>query len=85
MNISLNQEQEHLINHMVASGLYDSPDDAIDTAIRLLDQRNQKHAALRKDIQEGLDSGTGRLFDESLAEDIKRRGRELLAQRESPG
>ncbi len=82
--MTLNPEQQKLINEMVKSGLYESPDAAIDAAIRLLDERSQKLEALRQDIQEGLDSGPGRPFDEFLAEEIKLRGRERLAQRPSP-
>ena len=81
--MTLNPEQQKLINEMVKSGLYESPDAAIDAAIRLLDERSQKLEALRQDIQEGLDSGPGRPF-EFLAEEIKLRGRERLAQRPSP-
>ena len=82
--MTLNPEQQKLINEMVKSGLYESPDAAIDAAIRLLDERSQKLEALRQDIQEGLDSGPGRPFDEFLAEETKLRGRERLAQRPSP-
>ncbi len=82
--MTLNPEQQKLINEMVKSGLYESPDAAIDAAIRLLDERSRKLEALRQDIQEGLDSGPGRPFDEFLAEEIKLRGRERLAQRPNP-
>ena len=82
--MTLNPEQQKLINEMVKSGLYESPDAAIDAAINLLDERSQKLEALRQDIQEGLDSGPGRPFDEFLAEEIQLRGRERLAQRPSP-
>ncbi|MFQ6029314.1 MAG: type II toxin-antitoxin system ParD family antitoxin [Dehalococcoidia bacterium] len=57
MNISLSAEQEKLINRLVESGLYRSPEEAIDAAVRLLDERTRKLEALRNDIQEGFDSG----------------------------
>ena len=52
----LNPEQEKLINRMVESGHYGSPDEVIDAALRFLDERERKLEALRRDIQEGLDS-----------------------------
>ena len=42
---------------MVESGLFDSPDKAIDMALRLLSEHNQKLTALREEVQKGLDSG----------------------------
>ena len=82
--MTLNPEQQKLINQMVKSGLFESPDAAIDAAIRLLDERSRKLETLRQGIKQGLDRGPGRPFDESLAEEIKLRGRERLAQRPSP-
>ena len=84
MNLPLNPQQEEMINQKIESGLYRSPDEVIDAALRLLDERDRKVEALRKDIQEGLSSGPGRPFDESVARDIKRRGRERLVERETP-
>ena len=55
--MTLNAEQQKLIHQMVELGFFDSPDKAIDMAIRLLDEHNQKLAALREEIQKGLDSG----------------------------
>ncbi|HEU0022448.1 MAG TPA: type II toxin-antitoxin system ParD family antitoxin [Dehalococcoidia bacterium] len=84
MNVPLNPQQEALIKRKIESGLYRSPEEVIDTALRLLDERDRKLAALRKDIEEGLASGPGRQFDESVVQDIKRRGRERLAERQAP-
>ena len=84
MNVPLNPQQEELIKQKIESGLYQSPDEVIDAALRLLDERDRKLEALRKDIAEGLASGSGRPFDESVERDIKRRGRERLAQRQTP-
>lgn len=56
-HMTLNPEQQKLIGQMVESGLFDSPDQVIDTALRLLAERQQKLADLKKDIQKGFDSG----------------------------
>ena len=83
--MTLNLEQQKLIEQMVESGLYKSTDEAIDTAISLLDQRNKKLDALREDVQVGLDQlerGEYTDYDDDglkgLAESIKARGRERL-------
>ncbi len=55
--MTLNPEQQKLIDQLVESGLFDSPDQVIDTALRLLAERKQKLADLKKDIQKGFDSG----------------------------
>ena len=53
----LNPEQQKLIGQLFESGLFDSPDQVIDTALRLLAERKQKLADLKKDIQTGFDGG----------------------------
>ncbi len=55
--MTLNPEQQKLINQLVESGLFDSPDQVIDTALRLLADQKQKLADLKKDIQKEFDSG----------------------------
>jgi putative addiction module CopG family antidote len=58
MNIAIiNEQNQKLIKRMVESGEYSSPDEVVDTALRLLEERHQKLEALRKDIQKGFDSG----------------------------
>ena len=83
MNVPLNPKQEDLIKQKIESGLYRSPDEVIDAALRLLEERDRKLEALRTDIKEGLASGPRRPFDESVIEDVKKRGRERLGQRET--
>jgi antitoxin ParD1/3/4 len=80
MNVTLNEHFQNLINQLVESGEFETQDEVVQAGLYLLEKRQQKLDALRKDIQEGLASGPGRPFDESLVEDIKRRGRERLAQ-----
>ena len=83
MNVSLNEHCEKLVKRKIESGEYSSPNEVVDAALRFLELRDKKLAALRKDVHDGLDSGPGRPFDESAVEDIKRRGRERLAQRQN--
>ena len=72
MSISLNAEQERLINRMVESGLYRTPDEAVDAAVRLLEERTRKLEALRKDLQDGFDSGPA-LSGEQVMEELLRK------------
>lgn len=57
MNIAINEQNQKLIERMIETGEYSSPDEVIDTALRLLEERQRKLEALRKDIQKGFDSG----------------------------
>ena len=84
MNIPLNADQEKLIREKVESGLYGSPDEVINMALRLLDERDRKLEALRRDVQEGLASGVAGPFDEAAVERIIAKGHERLAQRQKP-
>jgi antitoxin ParD1/3/4 len=55
MNVPLTPQQEKLIKQKVKSGEYGSPDEVIDAALRLLEQRDKKLASLRQDVRAGLD------------------------------
>lgn len=80
----LNPEQEKLINRMVESGHYSSSDEVIDAALRLLDERERKLEALRRNIQDGLDSGAGKPIDAHTVDEIVARGRQRLARHKNP-
>ena len=80
MNVSLDEHFGKLVKQMLESGEFSSDTEVVQAGLQLLEKRQQKLEALRRDIQEGLASGPGRPFDESAMEDIKRRGRERLAQ-----
>ena len=84
MKLDLPQQLAEVVTQKVEEGLYSSPQEVIAEALKLLDERDKKLAALRMDIQEGLDSGPGRPFDEGVVDDIKKRGRERLSQRNDP-
>ena len=83
MNVQLDEHFEKLVKQMLESGEFSSDTEVVQAGLQLLEKRQQKLDALRRDIQEGLASGPGRPFDESVVEDIKRRGRERLAQEQS--
>ena len=80
MNVSLDRHFEKLVKQMLESGESSSDTEVVQAGLQLLEKRQQKLETLRRDIQEGLASGPGRPFDESVVEDIIRRGRERLAQ-----
>ena len=80
MDVSLDEHFEKLVKQMLESGEFSSDTEVVQTGLQLLEKHQQKREVLRRDIQEGLASGVGRSFDKSVVEDIKRRGRERLAQ-----
>jgi putative addiction module CopG family antidote len=84
MDVSLSPAQARLIEEMVDSGLYSSPDEAINTALELLSERNQKLDLLHKDVQDGLASGEAGIFDETAVERIVAKGRERLERQQKP-
>ena len=84
MRLTLSDHLAELIQKKFDDGPYTSLEDVISEALSLLDQRDEKVAALSQDIQDGLASGTAGLFDEDVVEDIKKRGRELLGHNPTP-
>ena len=85
MRLTLPDQLAELVQQKLDDGLYGSLEEVISEALKLLDRRDKKLAALREDIQEGLASGAGRPFDEDVVEDIKKRGRERLGRDKNPG
>ena len=80
-------EFQPFVSDAVASGRYRSEEDLISAALRLLEDRERKLAALREDLQVGLDQlDRGETIDLSdsearraFFEEIKARGRERLS------
>lgn len=64
---SLPPDLKAVIRAKVESGEYTSEEDVLRAALDALDSRNleyqRKLEALRRDIQEGIDSGDGGIFD----------------------
>ena len=86
MDVQLNSEQKKLIERIVESGLFSSPDEVINTALlHLVEEHDQDLEQLRKDVQTGLEQlerGEYTDYDDAglkvLAERIKTRGLERL-------
>jgi antitoxin ParD1/3/4 len=81
MNVSLTPQLEDYVKQKVAAGMYNSVSEVIREALRLLEERDaikeMKLAALRRDLQEGideLDQGKGTPLD---MDDIKAKARAL--------
>ena len=79
MNINLTPKLEDMIRQKVTSGLYNSASEVIREALRLMEEQDRIRAMkleqLRRDIQEGLDSGEAEPLD---LEALKKRCRERL-------
>lgn len=80
MNVSLTPQLDRFVRSKVESGRYNSSSEVVREALRLLEERDivveAKLAALRADIQEGLNSP----HVEWNVEEIKREGRARLAK-----
>lgn len=83
MNVSLTPQLEAFIKQKVEKGLYTSVSEVVREALRLLEERDAfqaiKMAALRKDINQGLESldrGEGKPLDMKA---IKAKGRKNRA------
>lgn len=55
MDVPLTPELEQLVKKKIASGHYASTTDVIREALQLLEERDQKLNALRKDIAAGIE------------------------------
>ncbi len=95
MNVSLTPTLEELVQRKVATGLYNSASEVIREALRLLEERDElrkmRLGTLRKEISVGLDQlerGEVSEYDDrslnSLAADIKAKGRKRLAAKKKP-
>ena len=84
--MTINPEQQKLINHLVESGLFGSADEVIDIALqRLVEDKDDDLEELRKSVRSGLDQleqGKYTDYDDDglkrLAERIKTRGLDKL-------
>ena len=96
MNVSLTPELEKFVKDKVKGGMYASASEVVREGLRWLEVRDKTQAEKLADLREAIaeadrDFEEGRyveLDDEGLREffeDIKRRGRERLAQRREKG
>jgi antitoxin ParD1/3/4 len=82
MNINLTPQLEEMVRRKVESGLYTSASEVVREALRLMEEKDQLRTTrleqLRKDIQEGLNSGAATPWDPAEA---KRQGRARRSSR----
>ena len=85
MNVSLTPRLESYVKQKVAAGMYNSVSEVMREALRLLEERdalkNMKLAALRRDLQDGideLDRGEGTPLDMN---EIKAKARAIKESR----
>jgi len=80
MNISLTPYLEQFVQNKLSSGVYNSASEVIREGLRLLEERDKIQQIqldeIRKEIRIGIDSGVATALS---IEDIKTRGREMLA------
>lgn len=85
MNFALKPKLEALVRKKVKSGMYESADDVLYEALRLLDERDAdrlaKLASLRKDLAHGVDQLNAGLGRKLNVDAIKKSGRRALAAR----
>lgn len=62
-SISLGNYFEDFVRNQTSSGRYKNASEVIRAGLRLLEERENKIEALRKEIQKGLDSGIAEDFD----------------------
>ena len=84
MRLTLSDHLAELKQRKIDGGPDTSLEKVISKALSLLDQRDEKVATFRQDIQYGLASGAAELFDEGVVEDIKKRNWEFLGQDPTP-
>jgi len=87
MNVSLTPELERLVQEKVESGLYHSASEVVREALRLLQEQDELRRLRREELKrqimigiEQLNEGRTVVLDEKTREEIKKRGRERLAQ-----
>lgn len=83
MPIQLSPRAEAVIREKVTSGLYANPEEAIDAAVRLLDDYDRRVARLRAAIAEG-EKGEGIPWTPELMEQLGRNAEERRRRGEKP-
>jgi putative addiction module CopG family antidote len=90
MEVRLTPDQEAFVRQAIESGRLHRPEDAIEEALSLWEERERKRAELLATIdlaEASLARGEGRVITEQsmreLADDVKQRGRARLAAEQS--
>lgn len=81
MTIELTQEQERMIQGLVATGRYPNDRAVLSQSLKLIQEYESRLSLLRAEIQKGSDSGDYQPFS---VEDTIRRAREQHAQHSNP-
>ena len=73
-SISLGNHFESFIEHTISDGRYTNASEVIRAGLRLLEEEENRVLALRKAIQEGMDSGRANDFEpKKFLESLKAR------------
>jgi Arc/MetJ-type ribon-helix-helix transcriptional regulator len=88
MEIELTPDQNALIEHAIQKGHYRSPQEAVNTAIAMWEERERARLELIEELEEAdrsIDAGEGIYLESDEAIDefiagVKQRGRARLAQ-----
>ena len=90
MNISLTPELEQLVSDKVKTGMYQTASEVIREGLRLLNERDHRLEALRRNVRAGFESvdrgeftAYGEVTIVELGERVKARGRKRLADENS--
>ncbi|MDX2179080.1 MAG: type II toxin-antitoxin system ParD family antitoxin [Bryobacteraceae bacterium] len=70
MTVTLNVEREKFLEETVASGRYATTNEAVEAAFDLFEERERKLAALRFDIDQGLEDLEAGRYVELSPEDL---------------
>lgn len=91
MEVHLTPDQEAFVRQAIESGRLHRPEDAVEEALRLWEERERKRSAFRATLEEAKASiarGEGRVITEEsmkeLVEEVKQRGLARLATQRSP-
>jgi antitoxin ParD1/3/4 len=87
MNVSLTPELERLVEEKIKTGMYQTASEVVREGLRLLNERDHRFATLRSDVRSGFEAMERGEFEDhdagttkQLAQEIKRRGRQRLAE-----
>ena len=73
-SVALGTHFEEFIQSAIQSGRYNNASEVVRSGLRMLEEQEQKMAALRSALQQGLDSGIAQDFDaESYLKEMKER------------
>lgn len=72
MNVSVGERWEKWIGAMLVDGRYGSASEVVREGLRLVEEREQKLAALRETVQTSIEQG-GAFTDDEVAEAIEQR------------